>query len=230
MKNEQIFMLAGNAAPSVMEKTAQALAVLEGIDPWSVPDALSEMELIAETAVSGMDKTASARGLTKEALSQMTRDIGVAAVGGVLATLGTAVAMDLYDAAKRGLSKGVNFKRMMETNPNLRTMDKAKVRSAFDAVHRFGGPEYTSDPLAGGAMVKHLAELPEYSPEAVSKMVSARKSIIDSRSSQLRGDPFKPVTDVAMHSYKTRVDREEQAHKRQADHDFRMTHPNPDKS
>lgn len=196
MTNDQIFDLAGQAAPEVMEKTAHALSVLEQLDPDQVSETLWEMQVVAETATDGMSKTA--------AMGQLSKDIGVAAVGGVLATLGTAVAMDLYDSAKRGLSKGVNFKRMMDSNPELRGMDKGKVRAAFNAVHRFGGPEYTADPLAGGSMVKHLAELPEYSPDSVAKMVNARKAMADVRSSQFKGDPFKPAMDVAMHNYKNR--------------------------
>jgi len=197
MTNEQIFDLAGQAAPEVMEKTARALYLLEALDPDSVPEALHDMEVVASTAVNGMAKTA--------ALSPIARDVSVAAVGGVLATLGTAVAMDLYDSAKRGLSKGVNFKRMMDTNPDLRNMDKGKVRSAFDAVHRFGGPEYTADPLAGGSMVKHLAELPDYSPDAVAKMVNARKAIVEARRAQMGSEPFRPAIETGIKAYESHL-------------------------
>lgn len=195
MTAEEIFQLAGSSAPEVMEKTASVLQLLERLDPESAAEATLELSLVAEVATGNLDKTAAAGG------AQLGRDIGIAAAGGVLATLGTAVAMDMYDAAKRGLSKGMNYKKMMSANPQLHSMDRSRVRSAYDSVHRFGGPEFTADPLASGAIVKHIAELPDFAPEHVMKLINARKMMSETRKAQLHTDAFKPAVDVAMKNY-----------------------------
>lgn len=173
MTAEQILRAAADAKPQEMAKTASALKILEKLDPDTHRETVEEFGEISGFAAGEVEKTAS------------MRDIGVAAAGGALAALGTAVAMDLYDAAKRGLTKGTNYRRIMEANPDLKKLDKGKVRQAYDSLHRFGGPEFTTDPMVSGAIMMHLAQLPEFSPETAMKLVAARKNMVDTKKGQL---------------------------------------------
>lgn len=169
MNAEQILRSANEAQPVIFAKTAEVMKSLEAEDAVIFKETVGEFGEIAGFASVETEKTAS------------LKEIGVAATGGVLAALGTAVAMDLYDAAKRGLTKATNYKRVMQANPDLRKMDKGQVRSAFDTLHRFGGPEFTSDPMVSGAIVKHLAELPDLSPEAAMKLIQGRKGVVETK-------------------------------------------------
>lgn len=177
MTAEQILRAAQDTHPEVFSKMAHALRILEKIDPDSHQETVGEFGQIAGFASGEIEKTAT------------MRDAALVAGAGVLTALGSAVAMDLYDAAKRGLSKGVNYKRVMEANPELRRLNKNKVRTAFDTLHRYGGPEFSADPMVAGAIVKHLSELPEFGPETAMKLIASRKLMTDTRKNQFSMDP-----------------------------------------
>lgn len=173
MTAEHIFRTAASSEPVVFTKTARILKQIEETDTEAFQETVGEFGKIAGFASGELEKVAG-----------IGADMAVAAGGGIIAALGTAVAMDLFDAAKRGLTKGNNYQNVMALNPDLKRLPKNNVRRAFDAIHRFGGPEITADPMVTGVMVKHLAELPEMSPETIFKVISARKGIQDSRKLQ----------------------------------------------
>lgn len=100
--------------------------------------------------------------------------VGTAALGGIA----MALAGDMYDAAKRGITKTRNYKQMMNANPDLRELPAKSVQKAFSVLHRFN-PEFSSDPTVAGAWVKRQATFGEDSFGDVNQM----KQLIDSRKS-----------------------------------------------
>jgi hypothetical protein len=107
--------------------------------------------------VSDMDKlmklAVAAQGL-KEFGSKMGPWVAGAALGGVAMTL----AGDMYDAVRRGMTKGHNYRKMLKNNPDLDGRDPA-VKSNFSTLHRFN-PEYSADPNVSGAYVRQSKEFP----------------------------------------------------------------------
>lgn len=173
MTLEEAIKLADDAAPELVMKTAGAVAALETIAPGFVPDVLAEFEEVA-TYVS--EKTAANWG-----------GLGTSIGGAVLGGLGVSIAGDLYDVAKRGLSAGKNFRRIMEANPSLKhDVDPARLKPAFDAIHRYA-PEMTADPMVGGSLLRAITELPPGSEHSlISNIITARKNLGDARKSHIR--------------------------------------------
>lgn len=117
--------------------------------------------------------------------------VGAAAAGGIA----LALAGDLYDAAKRGITKGRDYKAMMDSNPHLQELPAAEVQKAFSVLHRFN-PEFASDPTVAGAWVHRQARVGAMDPTQYADMpglknlVDSRKNIADTR----KISPFKLET------------------------------------
>jgi len=118
---------------------------------------------------------------------------GAAAFGGIA----MALAGDMYEAARRGITKGRNYKAMMEANPQLQKMPAKEVQKAFSVLHRFN-PEFSADPTVAGAWVKSRVDLgsPElYGDTTMLKsLVDSRKNISDTK----KLSPFKLERDKKM--------------------------------
>lgn len=105
------------------------------------------------------------------------------AIGGIVATgVATDLAGDLYDAVRRGITKGRNYKKMLEANPELK--DEAKenpaVKSSFETLHRFN-PEFSADPYIAGQFVNQSVNIgPDLG--GMKDLAQARKNIRDTRS------------------------------------------------
>ncbi len=156
--------------PSLMSKTAQMVALLGRIEADFVPDVLEEFNTILGVV---QEKTA--------ALNVNWKPYAMAAGGTVAGGLLSSIATDLYDAAKKGLSKGRNYARIMEANPQLkREVDPKSLRMAYNSLHRFA-PDFTADPLIGGALLKQVAELPQMSHKTIVELIGARKDIQDAK-------------------------------------------------
>jgi hypothetical protein len=112
--------------------------------------------------------------------------VGAAAVGGIA----MALAGDMYEAAKRGVTKGRNYKAMMEANPQLNRMSAKEVQKAFSVLHRFN-PEFSGDPTVAGSWVKSRVELggPEIYADTtqLKSLIDSRKNISDTK----KLSPFK---------------------------------------
>lgn len=114
--------------------------------------------------------------------------VGVAAAGGIA----LALAGDLYDAAKRGITKGRDYKAMMQNNPHLQDLPAKEVQKAFSVLHRFN-PEFAGDPTVAGAWVGRQArvgmmDVGQYADlPSLKSLVDARKNIADTR----KISPFK---------------------------------------
>jgi hypothetical protein len=171
MTTEDILTAVSESHPEMMAKTAKIIAITERLYPEFVPGIISDFETICSVV---NEKTAEKMtGLKPYA-------IGIA--GTVAGGLLSAIATDLYDAAKRGLTKGRNFKRIMEANPNLkREVDKKTLLMAYDTLHRYA-PEFTADPLLGGALLKNISELPNMSHKTIVELIGAQKNIADAKS------------------------------------------------
>lgn len=210
MTTEDILLAAGEASPDLMEKVAQTIVELEESDKDAAADLLKEIDAIASYAVektAGVADIAKAIGGVAKAApgvigrgamaggSAFARNAGKGAVivGGMIgAGLAAAVATDLYDAAKRGATKSVNLKRIMEANPDLKkSVDKERLRQSFDAVHRYA-PEMTADPLVGGAILKSVAELPGNEFTSIKAIIDARKSLQEAKHKSFSPVAVKP--------------------------------------
>lgn len=105
--------------------------------------------------------------------------VGAAVVGGIA----MALAGDMYDAAKRGITKTRNYQNMMVANPDLKQLPAKNVQNAFSVLHRFN-PDFASDPTVAGAWVKRQASFGEDTlgdTNALKTLVDARKNINDAR-------------------------------------------------
>ena len=184
MTPSEILSAAGEARPDLIEKVAKALYVLERTSPEYAAELASDIEEI--TAYS-TEKVAAAGG---SSLSPAGVAIGLGTALGV--GLAGAVAVDLYDAAKRGLTKGRNYNRMMSNNPDLKAFDQKDLKRSFDTIHRYA-PEMTADPSLAANLVKGLAVSPENVVGNVNELLKARKALADSKGATFRMGSLQPV-------------------------------------
>ena len=172
--NAEILKAAGEAAPELLEKVAKALFVLEHIDPEFAEDLTAELSTITEYTSEKVSAT--------DLGGPKAWALGVAGMVG--AGLAGAVATDLYDAAKRGLTKGMNFKRIMEANPDIkRNFDQKDIKKSYDTFHRYA-PDFTSDPNLGGQILKAMVEIPENQHQLVKDLLNSRKNLRDIKKGQ----------------------------------------------
>lgn len=170
MTTEEILKAVSDAEPDLMSKTANIIAMTERLYPEFVEGIMEDFETVCSMV---KEKTADkATGFQSFAMG-----VGASAATGLLA----AIATDLYDSAKRGLTKGRNWERIMKANPSLkREVDGRSLSMAFDTLHRYA-PEFTSDPLLGGALLKNVAELPNMSHKMIIELIGASKNINDGK-------------------------------------------------
>ena len=115
---------------------------------------------------------------------------GVMTAGGVA----LALAADLYESAKRGLTKGRDFRSMLKANPDLGAASKAaKVKASFSTLHRFN-PEFAKDPNVAGSYVRNSIDMPGSELASVKDLVKARSD--SSKARQLpQFNPSNMITD-----------------------------------
>ena len=175
--NAELLNAVNEAHPELLEKVAQAIFVLEHIDQDFAAELTAQIDDITEYTTEKMAADASV-GVS---------GWGGAVAGNVLGGLLGSVATDLYDAAKRGLTKGMNYKRIMEFNPELRQQfDEAQLKRAYGTFHRFA-PEFTADPNLGGQILRSMAELPDNQHVVIKDLLGSRKNLRD-----VKGGQFKP--------------------------------------
>jgi len=80
------------------------------------------------------------------------------------------------------VTKGGDFRQMMEANPNLGELDSAAVHRAFNTLHRFS-PELASDPIVAGSWIKRTVQFGagDMPMETVRDLIGTRKSIREGR-------------------------------------------------
>ena len=153
-------------------------------------EVISELDNLIKTAINwgsvGNNLKAGAGTAGKGALT-LGAGIGTAVAGGIA----VALAGDMYDALKRGITKGRNYKSMLEANPQLQKMPAKEVQKAFSVLHHFN-PDFASDPTVAGAWVKSRVSLgsDDFYADAqmLKNLVDARKNITDTK----KLSPFRP--------------------------------------
>jgi len=174
MTTNDVVKLAYAEAPDLMEETAFVLRLLERIEPSHVSEVAGEFQKIAERVCTKTKTADIASGAKDFGMGVGKTLAGVVAVG-----LGTAIATDLYNASRRGLTKGRNWKRMMEANPELKESDKATVSRHFTSLQRHA-PDIAADPLAAGAAVQRLMSQPELRyDQQLRELMDTQKSKMD---------------------------------------------------
>lgn len=154
MTSLDLVKLAGLAAPELMKKTAMIAQLTERIDPDSARALFADLDEI----ISHAGEKAKTAGALSEWAKRTSIGAGTAVAGTVGAGLGIALATDMYNAARRGLTSGRNWKRMIEANPELKEKHKLEeVRKHFNSLHR-AAPDVAADPLAAGAAVHNLIQ------------------------------------------------------------------------
>lgn len=154
---------------ALLVKTAAAIQE----DPYR-NEILKEMEGIVKTAEAklGMVKTANPK------IMRGWKDVakGTAAAMGIMTAGGIAMALagDLYESAKRGLTRGRDYKNMLEANPDLtKPSNTAKVKASFSTLHRFN-PDFAKDPNVAGQYVRNSIEIPGSELASAKDLVKAR--------------------------------------------------------
>lgn len=174
MTTADLLAAAEEARPDLMQKTAAMLGLLERLSPEHELEVRAELAKIASYT---NEKVAAAEGYGPAAR------FGLAVGGTLLAGLAGSVATDMYDAAKRGLTKGTNFKRILRANPELKHFEKERLHNSFDALHRYA-PEFTADPILGGSLLKSVAEVPGNEHVVIKDLINARKNLQDAKHTQ----------------------------------------------
>lgn len=180
MNTESLLKLANAVSPEKVQETADLLEELISLGGFEYEDALKE---INETLSVSMEKISSPGSLLSKipsAVSGYGKTVGAGLVGSIAA----AVATDLYDAAKRGMSKGNDFRTIMKANPELADQyDLKELKSKFDTLHKFA-PEFAGDPNLGGDMLKQVMELPHNQMNYIKDLVATRKNLRDIKKGQ----------------------------------------------
>jgi hypothetical protein len=117
-------------------------------------------------------------GIIKRAgmMSGLGKQLGVNVAGGIA----MALAGDMYEATKRGLTKSRNYRNMLDNNPDLKKLPAKQVQESFNVLHQFN-PEFASNPTVSGAFVRKNAQFPEFDTKQLTELVGSRKNIQDSR-------------------------------------------------
>lgn len=171
MTSQELLAEVNKVHPDIIEKTAEALSVLEELEPEFARE-LSE-DITAITNVT----------MEKAAAADFALNVGKGIATGVGVGLLGAVAGDLYDAAKRGLTKGTNLKRILANNPELQRGDKKALINSFNTLHRYA-PEFTADPMLGGQILNRMVELPNDQLNLVKDLLASRKVLREAKKNQ----------------------------------------------
>lgn len=189
MTTEEMMVLADREAPELMAKTAMNMQLLERMAPEFMDEVVEDFQSVI-TKVSEKSKTAGIGSAGKDIFIAGAKGVGATVVAG----LGVAIASDLYNAARRGLTSGRNWKRMMEANPTLRDHNQQEVRRAFQMVQR-NAPDVAADPMAAGSLVFNVVstgDVPGVAHKQLVEQVQAQKAKADSRYDIFKGAP-KPI-------------------------------------
>lgn len=159
----------------------EIISQLEGIMKRAMPmgamydEAAQQAPGMAGKAAAGAGKAARVAGQVDWARG--AKYMAGAAAAGVALSLGG----DMYEAVKRGLTKGRHYKNMLEANPELRAKGNLPfVKRHFNTLHKFN-PEYASDPHVAGSYIKGNVDLESDDIGAIHSLVQARKHIMDAR-------------------------------------------------
>ena len=194
MTNQELIEGVGEAAPDVMEKVAFAISLSEKLVPEFAQEITEDIQDILEVTqqrmidYDAMPKTAS--------VGEIAIKAGIGVATGLGAALFSSVGADMYDAARRGLTKSRNFNAILRENPDLlHKYEKPLLQKSFNTLHRYG-PQFTADPTLGaqllGAMAETSASGGNYN--VVKDLLGSRKNL-----SEARAKEFSPKIDLGAH-------------------------------
>lgn len=194
MTSQELLKIAHAAAPQKMESVAAMLFLTEKLDAEFGKEASEGIQFILERASSGFEKTANEEGVSKaEKFLRSPGGVAAMVVGGpMIGSLGTALATDMYEWARKKLTASGNFKRILKENPHLEeAFTKDELRKSFDTLHRFG-PEFTADPYLGGQLLFSASKSPENKTTIIREMLGNRKNLVEIKQRQ-----FAPRFEIA---------------------------------
>lgn len=194
MDMNDFLKIANETSPELIEKTAVALAVLEKISPEHAEEVRGDMEKVLARPIEHMEKNAGAAAAVSKVWEATPTPLK-AGLGALGAGLGAALATDLYDVARRGLTKGRNFKRIMDANPELsKGYEKRLLSGSYSTLHRYA-PEFTADALMGGTILKAMAETPDNQLNIIKTLLDSRKNLIEAKGKQFSPGRY-PLKDI----------------------------------
>lgn len=127
----------------------------------------TEMNEIIKAAEESQEKIAMEFGSFASGVSDAAGAFGrqplVKYIGSTVAAgVALSLAGDLYEAARRGLTKSRHWSNMLEQNPQLADQSKTDpmVKTVFNTLHRFN-PEFSGDPHVAASFVKAQLEYPD---------------------------------------------------------------------
>ena len=147
----------------------EIVAEMDGIIK-AAEDSLTKVGMEFGAFASGISDAAQAFGR-----QPLTRYIGSTVAAGVALSL----AGDLYESARRGLTKSRHWSNMLEQDPQLAAQAKTdpSVKTVFNTLHRFN-PEFSGDPSVAASYVKSMIEFPDIG--IVNQLVKSRAEIRNS--------------------------------------------------
>jgi hypothetical protein len=181
MTNQELIEGVGEAAPDVMEKVAFALSLSEKLVPEFAQEITDDIQDILEVThqrmadFDAMPKTAS--------VGEIAGKAGLGVATGLGAALFSSLGADMYDAARRGLTKSRNFNAIVRQNPELvHKYDKSTLQKSFNTLHRYG-PEFTADPTLGAQLLGAMAETASSGGNynVVKDLLGSRKNLAEAR-------------------------------------------------
>lgn len=182
--DKRILEAAQEADPETMQKVAESLAET---DPEFLDEVFQDFEFISTLT---LEKSAAIPDSVKQRAIGLAKDsarlVGIAGA----AALGTSIAAELFDVAKRGLTKSRNFKRIMQYAPGMKAevSDPSRIKPAFDALHRYA-PDFTADPMLGASLLKSLANQPPGNEHVlITNLLNSRKTLGEIKSKQFQVD------------------------------------------
>jgi hypothetical protein len=177
MTIEDILQSANEDAPELMEKTAAAFYYLDKTNPEFSDELAEEVRAITDFT---KEKIAGAG----DAFAKGVADVGKGVAVTVGAGVSLALAQDIYDAARRAVSKSRNFNRIMEADPSLKKeFSKENLQKAFSMLHRYA-PEFTADPTVGAGLLRNISEDPSRSAGNVLNLIGPRSQLVKIKSRQ----------------------------------------------
>jgi hypothetical protein len=185
MNSTQLMQKVAEVAPEKYDFiTKTAAEIKEG--PF-VEEIVAELDGIMKRAALDWKSLGTTAG---HGAMELGKGIAATAIGGI----GLALAGDMYDAARRGITKTRDYKKMMAANQDLHEKPSIQVQSIFSTLHRFN-PDFAGDPMVAGSFVRNHVDLAGNGPGSVGldtlkPLVDARKGLLESRRLQSPGKFF----------------------------------------
>jgi hypothetical protein len=161
----------------VKEKMQQGGLKTAELSPETIQAADSFGRTLGRTAVGALARNSLPVEKQANIGAGFKQGLGLAGAG-IAGMVGTALVSDMYHSAKSALTKGRNFERMVQAEPELKQYPADKVKAYFNTLHEKGGPEMSGDPVLAAAFVKQQLDFHGASIiDQVNKIVGIRSEL-----------------------------------------------------